>query len=410
MTYWLSRLVLAGLTAGLVVLGVVWWSDRPLVQAEAALAQGDVKFANYLVSKYLQRHPGHQRAMALQARVYVAAGYPEAALALFDQAGADTVADLQAWARALLMTEQWSLAIPPLEQVVLREPENADALYELTACRVRLGNLEQALEGAQRFARLPGQEARGHLFVGAILSDLGKHAEAVAAYEKVLQLDPEADNLQTPTHEFYLQYGQALLSLGKPEEALEPLKRSAAALETREVLLELGNAALQLGRVEHAQEAWRRAVVLDERYAVAREALARAALSQGHPDEALQWLAPLPEQDPTLETAYLRQRAYTLAGKSEEAQRWQAVAASLRKRQELRGEINNLVADSPQSFWGRAIRAHRFAEQGNWRQAELMVEALLQEAPGEPFIIELATAVHRRRDLPALESLPIPHH
>jgi tetratricopeptide (TPR) repeat protein len=198
--------------------------------------------------------------------------------------------------------------------------------------------------------------------------------------------------------------------LGKPEESLDPLMRSAAARETREVLLELGNAALQLGRVEDAKAAWQRAVVVDPQYAQARESLARAELQQSQPQKALEWLSPLTEQESTLESAYLRQRAYTLLRNDEEAQKWQTAAAQLRKQQELRGEINNLVADSPQSFWGRAIRAHRFAEQGNWRQAEHMVQALIQEAPAEPFIIELATAVHRRRDLPALESLPIPHH
>jgi len=409
LTFWIGRFIFVGFAAGLILFGVVWWYDRPLVEAEASLEKGDAKYAHYLLTKYLDRHPHHQRATALQARVHVALGSPDTAIALFEQAGGATAEDLRAWARAYLMTDQWSLAIPLLERVVQTEPENADALYELTACRVRLGMFEQALESAQRFARLPGQEARGHLFVGAILRDLGKDAEATAAYQAVLRFDPTAESLQSPAAEFYLQYGQTLLKLGKPEESLDPLKRSAAARESPEVLFELGNAAMQLQRLENAKAAWKRAVELDVQNTLAREALARAALQEGQPQQALEWLSPLPEKDSTLESAFLRQRAYTLLGKDKESLQWQETASVLRKKQEFKAEIDGLLLDSPQSFWSRVIRAHRFAQQGNWRQAELLIETLIKEAPGEPFVIELASAVRRRRELPPLESLPITH-
>jgi tetratricopeptide (TPR) repeat protein len=407
--FWVGRFVLIGAAVGSIVYGMIWWNDRPLVEAEASLEKGDAKYAQYLLAKFLDRHPHHQRAMALQARTQVALGSPDTAIALFEQAGGSTVQDLRAWARALLMTEQWSLAIPLLERVAQSEPTNPDALYELTACRVRLGLFEQALESAQRFAKLPGQEARGHLFMGAILRDLGKDAEAAAAYEQVLQFDPKAESLQSPASEYFLQYGQTLLRLGKPEESLEPLKRSAAARETPEVLFELGNAAMQLQRLEDAKTAWKRALVLDQQYVQVREALARTELQQGRPQQALDWLSPLAEKNLTLESAYLRQRAYTLLSQNKEAVQWQEKAAELRKKQEFSAEIDGLLVDSPPSFWARVIRAHRFAQQGNWRQAELLVEMLVREAPAEPFVIELASAIHRQRDLPSLESLPITH-
>lgn len=408
--FWISRFVIVGAAAAAIVFGVVWWSDRPLAEAEASLKRGDVKYAHYLLSNYLDEHPAHQRATALMARVYVALGDPDQALTLFDQSGAATTEDFRAWARAYMMTEQWSMAVPLLEFVEQNAPEDAEVLYELTACRVRLGMFEEALESAQRLARLPGQEARGHMFVGAILRDLGKEEEAAIAFETVLKYDPKAENLQAPAAEFFLQYGQTLLRMGKPEEALEPLKRSAAAKETPEVLFELGNAALRLQRVEDAKVAWERALELDERHLASREALARAALQQSQPQEALDWLSPLAEKDATLESAYLRQRAYTLLGNDEEARQWQESAAELRKKQELDSEVTNLLIDAPHSFWARVIRAHRFAEQGNWRQAELMTQALIQEAPAEPFVIELTNAVHRRGELPSMESLPVTHY
>jgi tetratricopeptide (TPR) repeat protein len=409
LSFWVVRFTLIAVVSVAIVFGVVWWRDRPLVEAESSLEKGDAKYAHYLLAKYLTSHPHHQRALALQARVQVALGNPEAAIALFDQAGGSTVEDLSAWARAYLMTEQWSLAILLLERVVQREPENADALYELTACRVRLGSFEDALASAKRFARMPGHEARGHMFMGAILHDLGKSAEALEAYEAVLKHNPAADQLQVPAADFFLQYGQTLLRTGKPAEALDPLKRSAAARESPEVLYELGNAAMQLQRPEDAVVAWKRAVTLDERHLESREALARAALQQGQAEQALEWLSPIAETDLTLEAAYLRERAARVLGNEEDVKRWQGLAAKLRTKQEFNAEIENLLRDSPESFWSRVVRAHRFAEQGNWQQAELFVDVLLQEAPGEPFVIELASAIHRRRDIPPLQSLPINH-
>ncbi|MBW3596506.1 MAG: tetratricopeptide repeat protein [Planctomycetes bacterium] len=406
---WIGRVALGCVTAALVVAGTLWWRERPLAEAEESLKQGDARYAHFLAAKFLDDRPQHPRAMALKARALVQLGRPDEALALFDQIGAATAEDLHAWARAVLMTEQWSLAVPLLERVVQMEPENWDALYELTAARVRLGRLEEALESARRFAQAPGQEARGQMFVGAILGDLGKDAEAAEAFRRVLRYDPKAEKLQTPASEFFLQYGQVLLRLGKAEEALEPLKLSAAAQETPAALYELGNAAKQLQRPENAKAAWKRALELDPRHVEAREAMARAALEEEQAEQALEWLSPLPEEESTLESAYLRQRAHTLVGDDEKARRWQDIAADLREKREFEAEIEHLLRDAPQSFWARAARAHRFAEQGNWRQAELLVDGLLKEAPGEPFIIELAGAVHRRRELPSLESLPITH-
>lgn len=408
--FWAARIFSVVAVTGLILFGLLWWRDRPLSLAETSLKNGDIKYAHYLVANHLKQNPHHERAKALQARIFVAAGYPDSAIALFEEAGADTVEDLRAWAHAYLMTEQFSLAIPLLEQVLTSEPNNPDTLYELTAARTRLGMFEEALESARKFAAIPGHEARGHMFMGAILRDLGKDEEAAKAYETVLKHDPKAENLQSPPYEFYLQYGQTLMRLGKPQEAIEPLKHSAADRETPEVLLELGNTALQLQRVDDARAAWKRALDHDPRYVQAREALARAELQQGQAEKALEWLAPITEQEVTLETAYLRQRAYTLAGKKEDALKWQEIATTLRKKQELTADIDNLLHDSPQSFWARVVRAHRFAERGNWKQAELITERLIQEAPGEPFVIELASAVHRRRDLPSLETMPIIHH
>ena len=46
-------------------------------------------------------------------------------------------------------------------------------------------------------------------------------------------------------------------------------------------------------------------------------------------------------------------------------------------------------------------------ESGILGQAELIVNGLVEEAPGEPFIIELTDAVRRKSELPAVTRIPM---
>jgi hypothetical protein len=140
----------------------------------------------------------------------------------------------------------------------------------------------------------------------------------------------------------------------------------------------------------------------------AREGLASAALLAGDGNTALEWLAPL-EADPGLSssTAYLFQRAYAVAKNEEVATAWRDKAEALREREGIDAALNNFLLVSPQSFWSRVIRAYRFAEAGNRRQAEELLAALQHEAPEDPFVADLGRAVRDGRPLPSLERLPI---
>jgi tetratricopeptide (TPR) repeat protein len=406
----LFLLGVATVVAVIATIGLLAWQDSGLRQAKVAFENGDAKYAHFLLNRFLEKHPEHQKAMAMQAQTLVALGSPDEAIALFDQVGAATEEDVHAWARALMMKGQWSHALPLLKQVLAFNPHEPDALYEAAACQVRLGQLSEALTNAEQLTKIPDQAARGYVFVGTILGDLGNHEQAAAAFSEVLKLEPNADNLQVTPDEFFLQYGRTFQQLGKPAESLAPLKQSAAVRQTPEALILLGNAALQLGKPGNAAQAWERAVRLDPTAGEAREGLANLALQNGQGDVALKWLQPL-ENDPVLlsSTAYMFQRAYTLLKDDVSTRKWQEITAKKRRAEEIRRDLNNLMKDSPDTFWARAARAHRFAERGNWTEAEVLLKRLLKEGPDETFIIELADAVFRRAELPPIEKIPIEH-
>jgi Flp pilus assembly protein TadD len=251
--------VVAVLALG-VTMAVAWWQERPLADAEAALASGNVKRATQLVGEFLDRRPENSRALALKARILVQMGRPSEAIGIFDRIGAASPDDEHALARALLMQQEWSTALPLLEHVVSQQPANADAWYELTSCRTRLGLFREALDSAARFAAVPGNEARGQVFLASIHNDLRNHRPAAEAFATALEHDPTARTLQVTPDDFFAEYGRTLLELGQLPEALEMLDRSLREKPTAEAWSLKGQTLAQSSRQAEADEAWRQAL------------------------------------------------------------------------------------------------------------------------------------------------------
>lgn len=391
------------LTAALLSFAITWWRDRPLAQANAALDAGRPVEALRIVNELLRSRPGDGPASAVKARALVAVGRFREAAALFEKHGAATDDELHAFAKALLAIGRWESARPLLERYVRRNPSDADALHELTACYAKLGKLREALATAAEFAKQPGQEARGQLLIGTIQRDSGNERQAADAYARVLELRPDADDLQVPPAEFLHAYAQVLLDLGEPGGALPLLERSLSIAPTTAAYADLGRAQEQLGRTEDAVKAWRSALALDPGDRTAREGLAGAALGGRDAVAAIDLLTPL-SAEPAASTAYLLQRAYALSGDAAESARWKDRADALRSQERLQSTVQKVLTESPDSPWAAALRAYRSAEQGQWAEAEKHLAA----APAaEPFVTALREAVRRRGPLPPLSDLPI---
>ena len=106
-------------------------------------------------------------------------------------------------------------------------------------------------------------------------------------------------------------------------------------------------------------------------------------------------------------SAYLIQRLYTQLEDDSQIAKWQAKTASLREKEQIESTINSILTDDPQSFWARAIRAHRFAVAGDWEQAATLARPLSDEAPNDAFIKDLVAAIRSRANLPPISRIPI---
>ena len=408
-----ARLFWALLTVVVVsfsVVGLVIWfeQDRPLHEIESALKTHQTPLAIQLVGRYLRDHPDDARAQVIKARILVEAGQLTEALRLFHRVGASDAVDLHAWAKAHLLRQEWSDALPVLERLLQLSPNDPDALHEITACRSFLGKYSQAFESANRLAAQPGHEARAWLQIGALHENLTNKRSAVEAWTKVLEYEPQAKNLQVSAAEFFGEYGQVLLEDGHPERACDVLRRSLTLKEDAEIRSSLGQALRQTGDEIGATAAWKQALELTPTLREPRESLADVALRAGQLKEARNWLEPaLTGLNVPSSSTYLMQRICLASGDREAAQTWQARTEELRNREKLRSAINHVLVESPESFWARAIRAYQFAEAGNWHQAEGLTSALLAESARQPFLLELAACVRKRGPLPSLELLPI---
>ncbi len=401
------------LGVGLIALGVIWFvvwyqHDRPLRDIDAALKKGKRSDALKLVSLFLRDHPDDVRAEILRARILVDIGQLTEALRVFHRIGASDATDLHAWAKAHLLRQEWSDALPVLERLLTLSPNDPDALHEVTACRSFLGKYREAFESARRLSVQSGHEARAWLQIGTLHENLGNDRSAIEAWEAVLQYQPQAEQLQVTVADFFGEFGRVLLKDGQPERARDALERSLQSRETPEILTLLGQACQQLGDETQAIIRWKRAVELTPASREPREFLAQAAFRSGEFAEARVWLEPVVSQTkPPSSSTYLMQRICLAMDQLDAARIWQERTDELRQREKLQSAINHTMIEAPDSFWARAIRAHQFAESGNWHQAEALTRELLHEAGKEPFVRELAASVRNRGPLPSLELLPI---
>lgn len=409
---WLRGLLIV-LGVSVVAVGLAWglvrWTEGTLREAERAWEAGNFPEAAALADYFLETHPRHGAATVLKARALTRMGRAQEAVALFEQAGAADARDTHVWAEALLTLGRYSEAEALLQRVLALEPDNLDALYEMTACRMRQHAYSEALVTAQQFTEQPGCEARGRLLLATIHHDMHHHEKAIEQCERLLELEPDGEHLQVAPHDFFILYGRTLLEHGKAKESLPILGRSVLLQPTAEAYVLLGEAADQVGEPARAASFYQSALKLDATHLVARENLANQAIGAKDGAAALEWLKPV-EQHPQLRaaTAYLFQRAHVLLKNEAESARWQERTELLRRRERLTSTLDRFVADSPNTFWAAVIQAYRFAELGNWEQAGVVLGSVdPQGVREEPFVQQLSDAIAQRGTLPPIDQIPI---
>ena len=216
---------------------------------------------------------------------------------------------------ALLGTMTWRQAgiyrndVTYFSHIVSLNPEARNAHYNLSDALAKAGRREEALAKARiaeeilrRALEIDPNHKNTRYYIAEILRLQSRDEEALEAYRAVLEIDPR----YAPAHAYM---GYVLLQLHRYAEAIKPLNKALILIKAAPTLTSnlptagllhalLGKASWGLGRLEAGDEYFRRALELDPHNMQTIEYVAAAHFRQKRYQETLDLYRTLLEIDP----------------------------------------------------------------------------------------------------------------
>lgn len=174
-----------------------------LVQAAGHLATGDPRGSLDRIDAGLTLEPDHLQLRCLRGQVQLALGYHQQAHAEYLHAVRLAPEDglaLSGLGKVLIAMGHGDAAIVPLRRALTNDRLNAELWHLAAEGLIAVGRLEDSLAYLRRGQSLDVGNESGALRLGLVLSKLGRHEEASAAYERHLlhSQASEGDAPQSP--------------------------------------------------------------------------------------------------------------------------------------------------------------------------------------------------------------------
>jgi tetratricopeptide (TPR) repeat protein len=148
------------------------------------------------------------------------------------------------------MQEYFTAAVAAYNRLrTLPEAEMDESVFRaVISAQTLLGNRDEALRTLEEALGRFGESAAMYALAGATYSELGRHAEAVRALQRVAQIDPQYENI-------WIRLAMAQLDAGQRDAAMPNLER-AVSQGNRDnvvaVIQNLGGQALNANRFQDA--------------------------------------------------------------------------------------------------------------------------------------------------------------
>ncbi len=287
-----SRAIVLLSTAIVVALGTGWNLTRSDELAEAERAYGRVNLVGCLqhALDHLERQPWSREAALLAARSLSRLDFPEEAETYFRRAGPLSLNDQQIRAYGLARGPHPERAIPAYRELLGLAPDNVTAMRRLAAVLLSQGDKDQLLELADRLDRVPGGEVIGAMLRGTVYHNSKNPQRAVAAFERVLELDPDLHEMPASRKIFWSQLADDLIECGRIEDAGRYLERALAAGAGAELIDLVAYTEFLRGNLDEAERRYRQAAEVDPVSYRPHLGLAKLALQRRRRDEALREL------------------------------------------------------------------------------------------------------------------------
>jgi predicted Zn-dependent protease len=227
-----------------------WLAWQHLEQAREALQRGEPALARSLLQRCVQTWPNSGETRFLAARAARRCGELNEASTHLEIAAANGWVDTAIFLeRALLQVQNGDLASAEsyLQACLTHEHPDSELILEiLTPAYLRQMRLPQMRDCVERWLRLNPQSATAWYLQGVLFERLILRREAVEAYSKAVQLEPNRRSYQ-------LSLARALIENNRPDDARTYLKSLLAAdPDNQELQLQLARSAMQAGDFSEA--------------------------------------------------------------------------------------------------------------------------------------------------------------
>jgi tetratricopeptide (TPR) repeat protein len=160
---------------------------------------------------------------------------------------------LQTRAFGLVRGNHRQRAIQAYEQILARWPENVTALRRLAAVELSENNIPRLEALAERLIHTPGGAAIGYTLRGVVAHNDRNYAGAIAAFERVLEVDPDLRLMPLPSRTFWTYLAEDLIKDGRTDDARRYLTGVLGEAPDAPLMNTLGRAYMLQGSLDEAE-------------------------------------------------------------------------------------------------------------------------------------------------------------
>ncbi|MFO8110405.1 MAG: tetratricopeptide repeat protein [Thermoplasmata archaeon] len=165
--------------------------------------------------------------------------------------------ELLANANSCMKKRDYAAAIEAYEKVVVLDPNNTKALFNMAVCLQMSGRLTEAINAYDRLLSINPQDIDCLINKGLALRKMGNMHGAVESYRKAAEINPYDSTV-------WNNLGIALKGMGKLEEAIESYDKGLSARPNDAGLLSNKGVALkEAGLFEEALACYNKALAID---------------------------------------------------------------------------------------------------------------------------------------------------
>jgi tetratricopeptide (TPR) repeat protein len=331
---WHFTLIFASVLIGLVVL-TAWNLTRSTAIEEARHSYTRGKLADCLqhALDHLNRQPWSREAALMAALCLSRLDYADQAESYYRNAGSLSLNELQIRALGLAKGPHPEQAVQAYDEILARWPDNVIALRRLAAIQIAQNKTDELLTLAERLSHTSGGAVIGHTLRGVTYHNDHNPQQAVVAFERVLELDPELREMPLSHRLFWSHLANDLVESGRIDDASRQLTKALAIAPDADLMNQLGRIYFLQGALDDAERCYQQAAEWDPSDYGPHLNLARLALQRRDRGEALKQLNKAKALEPRqYDVLYSLASVYSQLGLTADADRVQETLKQLRDK------------------------------------------------------------------------------